>query len=526
MSLRKPDSERATTFLKAVFAAILAVCCILFVVLTWHWPLIGDASMVHYLILLLAHGMAPYRQIVDAQMPGTYLLDWLVIHTFGGGALGLRLFDFTLLLLGGLAMMAIAWPHDRFAGFAAAVLLALLHGRDGIPQTAQRDLIMAVLMLGAFAAIFHSLRRSRPAWMFFFGLCAAIGTTIKPTVLPVALLLVLAAVVLRRTGRPMQAYLGWGIAGLALPFFAVIVFLLREHAIPAFVTALHQMWPYYVTLDKRPLSWLLVHSVSPVMPLVVLWLLMLAAQRFFPSGLPQVPDSKQRDWAHRDWERWALWMGLALGMISYIGQRKGFPYQRYPVLAFLLLLMALDFTRALHRRGLLRLCGIVALASWALILAPVSTWKISTYDWRRDELFAMLQSDLRQQGGPALSGHVQCLDTFSGCINALYRMNLVQSTGFLVDFYFWAPPQLPVTISMRQRFWSQIQLNPPRVFIVMKQDFPSHTPSYDKLARWPQFNSWLQAHYVLASDRTAMHWVFREGRPYPPISYRIYVEKQ
>ena len=512
-SLQLPDRA-----FRAGLAAVLALCCLLFVWFSRHWPLIGDASLIHYLVLLLDHGFSPYRTIIDAQMPGTYMLDWCVVHSFGGGAVGLRIFDFTLLALAALAMLWITWPVDRFAGFFAASLLALLHGRDGIPQTAQRDLIMAVLMLLALAAAFHAVRRSQPGWMFLFGLCTATAASIKPTAAPVALLLILVAIVLRRDGRPLFWYMAWGILGLVLPCLAVTIFLIKERSIPAFLDALHGMWPYYATLDNRPLGYQLLHSISPLLFLVLLWLLLLVLK---------VVQSRRQAAASSpwQWERFALWMGLALGYLSYLSQRKAYPYHRYPVLVFLLLLMALHFTEALRERGVLRLCGIIGLAAGALIIAPMSVYKIARYDWRYDQLFTMLQGDLDHEGGASLSGHVQCLDTFAGCINTLYRMKLIESTGFLVDFYFWAPHQTPVTEQMRQRFWSDIQHNPPKVFIVMKQDWPNGPDTYGKITRWPLFANYLNQNYALVADRIAGGWVKRESRPYPPPAYRIYVRK-
>jgi hypothetical protein len=515
--------------LRALLAAVLAICCILYIVLSRHWPLIGDASMVHYLVLLMHQGMAPYRDIVDAQMPGTYLLDWVVVHIFGGGAAGLRLFDLTLVSVAGAAMLWIAWPRDRFAGFCAAALFALLHGRDGIPQTAQRDLIIAVLMLLACASSFHAVRRGQSAWLLLFGFCTGLAATIKPNAAPLVLLLLLVAMAVRRKGRNWVPGIVCGLLGLAIPLAASAIFLVRGHAVPYFFGAIHGMWPYYAKLANRPLSYLLTHSASPLMPLVLIWLALLALQKLRPGGTRRAPD----------WERLALWLCLALGLFSYVSQGKGFPYHRYPLLGFLLLLMEMDFSEALggslppvseervgsRWAGVLRGCGALGLAAGALIIAPVSTWKISTYDWRHDEMFSMLHSDLDAQGGASLSGHVQCLDTFSGCINALYRLHLAESTGFLVDFYFWAPQQTLVTEEMRQRFWTAIQANPPKVFIVMQQDFPTESGGYTKVDRWPQFAAYLRDHYTLSAERMPQHWVKRESRAYPPTGYRIYVRK-
>ncbi len=490
-----------------------------YVLLTMHWPLIGDATLVHYVVLLLEHGLSPYRQIIDTQMPGAYLVDWVAMHTFGSGPLGLRLFDFTLLLAAGLSMLWIAWPQDRFAAACAATIFALLHGRDGIPQTAQRDLIMAVLMLAGFAFAFRAIRRGQAKWMLAFGLCAGTAMTIKPTLAPLVLLLLFAALALRGRGRRRLPAVLWGSLGTAVPLAAVFVFLWRERAIAAFTGDLFGMWPYYAGLGDRPYRFLLVHSVSPMMPFVALWLIVLAAGQIQSRTDRESFASKKQV----DWERWALWFGLALGAASYLGQRKGFPYHRYPLLAFLLLMMAMDFSAATRRRGLLRVAGIAALASWVFFVAPVSLYKISTYNWHDDQTYSMLHSDIDRLGGPALSGHIQCLDTFSGCINALYRMRLVESTGFLADFYFWTPGRIPVREQMRHRFWSVIQANPPWVFIVMKQDYPSLRTGYGKLKRWPKFDTWLNANYRMTADRTGTRTVHIDSIANPPVSYRIYV---
>ena len=42
----------------------------------------------------------------------------------------------------------------------------------------------------------------------------------------------------------------------------------------------------------------------------------------------------KRDWWN--WEGVALALGVAFGLFSYFAQGKGFPYHRYPMLAFLM----------------------------------------------------------------------------------------------------------------------------------------------------------------------------------------------
>jgi hypothetical protein len=247
-----------------------------------------------------------------------------------------------------------------------------------------------------------------------------------------------------------------------------------------------------------------------------------------------------------DWEQPALSIGLALSLLSFVAQGKGFVYHRYPFLAFLLLACMLEFSTALrfasHRISTgegpwlrLRATRATAIAGVLLavfVLAPVSLIKVAHFDWRNDEYYRQLSADLNAAGGDRLSGHVQCLDAFSGCIGTLYRMDLVQSTGFLVDFYFFPLHPAPVTLAMRRQFWDDLQRNPPQVFIVSKQVFPvaySRTgepnDSYVQLQNWPLFAAYLAAEYRLVGERTFTRPVMWSSHANHPSGYRIYARR-
>lgn len=533
-------------------------------VASWRWPLVGDAVSVHYLVLLMAHGMAPYRQIVDAQMPGTYLVDWMVVHIFGGGRAGLRIFDFSLIFGAISAMIAIAWPAStetsqgffrdgRYAALLAGCLLGLVHGRDGIEQGGQRDLVMAVLLLAAYALAFHALRRHRPLLLGFAGACSVLAVTIKPTVLPAAVLvLLLAWIELKRLRRPSFSYVVAASLGAAVPLVAVLIFLTANHSLPAFLAAVRGMWPYYATLQRRPVGYLLQHSFSPLASVLVIWALVwlliairwLSARRAPALSAENGKAGSSLAILEVKWEGVALYGGLVLCLVSFIVQGKGFVYHRYPFLAFLLLIVMLQFQRAYsstipdgQRRqqnfaACMRFTGALGLLAAAAFLAPVCAWKLSRFDWRNDDYYNQLSADLNRLGGRQLSGHVQCMDAFSGCISTLNRMDLVQSTGFLVDFYFFASPSNAVIEGMRQHFVQDLQQNPPWVFVVSKQIFPARFSSdgepldtYDKLKQWPQFDDYLREHYRLVEERDWQRPVLWASHASHPAGYRIYVRR-
>ncbi len=69
---------------------MLAASLLAAMVGTAHWPVVGDAPLLHYVVFLIDHGKVPYRDIVEIDMPGTYALQWAAIHWLGPGAAGWR----------------------------------------------------------------------------------------------------------------------------------------------------------------------------------------------------------------------------------------------------------------------------------------------------------------------------------------------------------------------------------------------------------------------------------------------------
>jgi hypothetical protein len=103
-----------TTWLSTWLSTWLAAWLAVLVAATWRWPLVGDAPLFHYILLLGAHGMVPYRDIADLNLPGTYAVEWLVMHTLGPGPLAWRLWDFSLLLCVGLGMAGMCPREQRW----------------------------------------------------------------------------------------------------------------------------------------------------------------------------------------------------------------------------------------------------------------------------------------------------------------------------------------------------------------------------------------------------------------------------
>ncbi len=515
----------ATSLLASVLAAVVG---------TRHWPIVGDAPLFHYIVFLTDHGKVPYRDIIDINMPGTYALEWAAIHLLGPGAVAWRVFDVGLVAVCAAAMLAIAWPIDRLAGWFGGALFALLHVRDGPTHTGQRDLMMTALLLVACAAMFWAVRRRSVAGAAMFGLFAGAASTVKPSGVLFAAAFAglfwwrgrelaaraLSGPVFRATEeRSTPASAGPGLAGLAtaavgfaFPVLACGVWLWRHGALRAFVDLNRGLVAYHASLGRPSLPALVVGSFPSVMLAVALP----AAAIFFAAHL----------W--RSWGAAVLLSGAAIGAASYVLQGKGFPYHRYPAEAFLAVGCGLVLLPRMRSTGTpwLRGVAVAGVLLGALYLAPASAAIACRYDWRNQEFNRELAGDLNALGGSAdLQGTIQCVDMTSGCLNTLYNVQIVQATGFLYDCYLFQPTQTPVSLRYREDFWRALTAARPRVLVVTDQQCFALTRDWNGPARWPPLAALLAAEYVLQKQYTPPHLVAWWRKPAVPYSYRLYVRK-
>jgi hypothetical protein len=339
--------------------------------------------------------------------------------------------------------------------------------------------------------------------MFLFGVAAGLVSTIKPTALPfAAVLLGMAAFAWNRRGQSATPRLVTAIAGLFLPLLLVCLWLWRLHALPEFWHSLCSVTPYYVGLSRHSAVYLFRASMSPSMIVLAL--------------IASAISWKQRDW--RTVEGAALLAGVVFGLLNFMIQGKGYVHHRYPLLALFAVWVAIECCRALSEQGRLRLLGLAGVVFGCFVVAPLCVRTALRDQWS-EALITSLESDLTKLGGAELSGRVQCIDSISGCGTTLYRMWLVQSTGLLSDFLIFGPEDRGIVRETRASFARSIHSNPPKVIVVTSWLHLLNTDEYRKLSQWPEFAEYLSANYELYDERS-----------FPPLmtgpqGYRIYVLK-
>ncbi len=502
-------SKRIRT-IEWVLSLLLVVCLLRLFARIIGWPLVGDASLMHYTVFLISHGNAPYRELQEINMPGTYFVDWAVIRTLGAGAVAWHIFDIALILSTFIATLVMTLPYDWFAGVFAASLFGMIHARDGITQSGQRDLTIAVAMLLSYALVFLAFRSGRRLPVFCSGILASFAILVKPVAIPIAIGILLMSIrELKKRRTPIKVhFILWG-AGFLIPLCITAAFLAEWHSTGAFFDMMQGLVRYHASLGRLGYGTLLAHLTSQTLPLIV-------------GALVLVPVSLN---LFKNWEYSALLFGSLAGAFSYFVQGKGYSYQRYPFEIFTLLLVALLLTDALQKAHWPRIVAGLTILYGCFVLAPVSAAKALAYDGTQDDFGQMLRQDLGSLGGPALDRRVQCLDTFAGCLRVLYEMRLVQSTGLMYDEFLFNPEKDGVVAASRERFLTQIHQNPPSVFIVTDQVYPNGNPNLDKTSEWPLLAEELHKNYFVFVERSPAKMQAWEGKPFHPSAYRIYVHK-
>ncbi len=144
--------------------------------------------------------------------------------------------------------------------------------------------------------------------------------------------------------------------------------------------------------------------------------------QFAPFLLLAFTLAPRRGWA--EFPHGAVLLGMLGGLLSFAAQGKAYPYHRYPLLAFTLLLLASTLGAWVRdSAGKARQWTALAVFAYAgLWFGPEAAARALRQDWRTTPALDALQTDLAHLGGAALDHRVQCMDTMAGCITVLQRM--------------------------------------------------------------------------------------------------------
>jgi hypothetical protein len=427
------------------------------------WPLVGDATIFHFIAGQMKMGAVPYRDIVDMNMPLTYDIHAAVVAIGGMSDIAWRVFDLTAAAVMSALILMLVGPAGRAVAILAMLAVLVTHLLHSAYAAGQRDFLMSIFAVGAALVSVRAAEDHERRWLFLLlaGAFTMTAALIKPSGI---LLLFLPALATRLHWREMILIV-LGAAGVGLLVFGSLAL---QGGLGAFVTMLSELLPLYASIGggarSVPAILKAVAWIAPIAGLALAAALSIAA--------PRPP-------------RLRVMIGLtAFGLIHLLAQRKGWSYHFYPLAV-----------------------GSACWGAWTLAALP--TWRMlaclivfaSALGWLRPDLFSRVQNDAGPRASLAMQSalesrlprgaRVQMLDSDSGAFLAMARAGMRQATPHIQWFSL-----LLAKDSGRRDFLAALEADPPAAILLTNDQWPKGQ-GFAAVDNWPEFMALLTPHYDL-----------------------------
>ncbi len=520
MPARAPDAcgpKNTAIITNRLFSILAGVATFLLagilIVALWDsrdWPYIHDTSLMLYAGWCLGEGAAPYRDLFDMNMPGTYLAMQALGAWFGWSDVGVRVADVlctAIIAAGTFAAFSGAGPPPPLRGYgvasrlpaaAAALLFPLWYLRGGPSVSLQRE----ALALGPLAVMF-GLVESGVAPRFRAlgtGVLAGLIVSIKPQLLLLAVPLI-ARLAVRARPSPLLPVARDFLAGIAVPVASLWLFLALRGSVGDFIDVATGYWPLYGQLNGdhqildggARLNYLVTSTWEGLRHrFMLLGLLGLAA------GLLN-PPLRGVTWT---------WAGLVAAAAIYPALSGQFwVYHWLPLHYALLGAAALALAPPTTRRSVLRGAQAAAAAATVASVAYASADAVAGARAGTPDNDVVLARH-RVRGAPAEIGaflqqhlvagdRVQPLDWTGGAIHGMLAARATLATRFMYDFHFYHHVDDPYIGRLRRDFMRQMWSARPRfvIDVFAKRPFPSGPRTSTD---FPELHAFLDEHYRVA----------------------------
>lgn len=474
-----------------------------------RWPLIHDAPLMHYIAWSIADGAVPHRDLLDMNLPGTYLVHLVLVLLPGDLDLNWRLFDLALLGTTLVLVARLIGPKQRWSVAGACIALSLLYLSLGPLFGGERDMLVVPLeLLGVLGfARYLENPQSKLYLPLLAGTAFGAACTIKPfAAVTFAGVLVFALFWLWKSGRRRSSMLAGpavAVVGSALPVAGVLAWFYFAGALPSLFDAVFgYVVPLYATVFTDQVSipeichkWLLFkHPYS----FIFFFTLVFAAHTLITGRLTA---------------RYGLVLiGFLGGLAHFALQQKGWSYHLLPMATFGLMLCFWDLHDALTMRNPFRWLVHAAAAAWLILPVALNVAKdMASGPPLQAEYQRVLTAVeyLRPRLEPGET--VQIFDTTEGGANVLLRLGVRMPTRFLYDFQLLAhDPELPYIRNLRQQCMADLTEKPPAFLVVFRKGWPEG--GYERLEKFPELRRWIDSHYVLRQEHEDYRILERSGR--------------
>ncbi|MBN1439088.1 MAG: hypothetical protein JW929_06735 [Anaerolineales bacterium] len=452
-------------------------------------------------------------------MPGTFLAFWIFGRLTGYSVLGVRILDYLLLA----AIIFLGWLGMRkqsgWAGFLGGVAWGLAYLSLGPTAMLQREYLMMIPLLCAFAA-YANIPPQRNAWRFLLtGLFMGISTTFKPQAF-IGLLPIMIVEWFSYSGNPIPStakkpavffnrIAAWLLIGFLTPWMLIVTYLGFHGALQPFLDMTINYLPLFAQLNKYHQA---VSGIRRVYSIILDYVQLGGYGIWAAPALWGIYQLQQSPDASPDRKRHGVFLFWSIVAFSIYPAFSGqfFPQHWLPFLFLLLQAAFLSLTDSvITRRTPFRLApaALIAIASLSLVRPDTldNLWLLTVKhelpaannpkEGRVDEIASYLETHL--QPGDT----VQPVDWVGGAVHAMLIARVRIATPFIYDEYFYHNVNDPYIQRLRERFMASLESAMPRFIVEVYDDGPFAEPTGPGTSReFPEFRAFLAEHYTVVKE--------------------------
>lgn len=487
--------------------ALLAAVFLVQLVMSLGWRMQFDQAIMHYVAYLInEHGFAPYRDIFEPNMPGTYLVHMAVGKLLGYSDLAIRMADITWLS----ATLTVSWfimkPIGRVPALASCLLFGLLHLRMGSNGALQREFLailpMAIaLLIATRRKPYHSVKLIH----FVTGVLFALAALVKPhLVIGLPALIIYNCVQESNDSKSARKFINTCITGSLLALLGLLLTL----AIPLLwlgkIGAIQSFWeifssylPLYAQMDSNAGF---VEPVSRFRQYVLGYLSFGGFEVLLMSSIFGVYNvwTESRTVETRRLAVLLLSLTILYSIYAAIGGRFLFnhwiPYTYFGCLGTGLVLFSPPSMTNLRRARIVFPISIFLFTVMVTVEPAYDVIYLLRHgqpllpsEGRGDEIAAYLNQHLSP------TDRVQPLDWVQGTTRGMLFSKAIPATPYICDFQFYHHVSTPYIQGLRNDFMVKLEQTMPVFILDLHEKFKvtGIDTSYD----FPELAEFIERHY-------------------------------
>ncbi len=489
--------QRITTIVLFLLAALLIAQA----AFSLQWPIAHDEAPLFYEAFLMQNGQIPYKDFFDFQMPGSFIVYYLLGIFSNFGPFRIRILDLIILVAISTITYFAMRRFGKLAALAAPILFALKYLQGGPALSLQREyLILIFISLSIWIGVTDSLDfRKRLMLGLLYGMAAIIKPHAALGLLPFLLFDIADLKQRREFSLPSLAkQIIFPIAiGIAIPISLITLYLTFTHSLFPFTTITLNYWPLYSQINGEMVVTTSAERTAYLLNQV--W-------HLGGNGLWLIPAAVGI-YLNRNRQAYLLASLAAIYALYPALTGQFFPYHYIPFIYTIILVASLTLTTfhsppTTHPSFLFPLSSAILLATILFTIRPSQTFirqlqgkDIAIAADRAVQISTFLEKNLET------GDEVQPLDWTGGSLLAMLENRAPIATSYVFDFYFYHHVSDPYIQALRADFMTQLHESKPRFIIEVTSIDKPWVSGEDTSRDFPELRAFLNENYSVTMEK-------------------------